>query len=461
MQYLLFLLFIADSDSAAESSTPKRSCSDSNDPMSPLCGLISIPVSQDDMQTISVTRKPAPPAPSRRMTRSSVSDTAKDTPTKLQRRLRSNSVLGKNGFSNSSEATNMSESSFPSKGAKVKRQKDSSQPPSVNGWNLRSSLSLSDSCNSNNMEGSSSSSDSDTEMPSRQTPRSFRPRKHPPKSKPTTPIRKNNDSESGADFGTTTELGAGSKKIKKETSSGVRSTTSSVKRSPKILRRDKEKIERLIRQGKHAQKQCSLVAPDLEEPPAYFTSIFSPNSTITRSKYKSGAIQLVKVNPIGIRSKTGLMSIKCPTTEEQVFDGPGARSTTISSNYPALLSPNGTSTLNISVECKTRKSYSELDLPYENGESGEGSTSWLRRRRNLMTSNNVFVALDMKASDETSLSPSTQTCDMHKVGHKMDMELSRVASITIESSCTSPLAKDAPDNHELNQSTGVKEENNV
>ena len=456
--------FPADSDGIADTSTPKHSRSDSNDPRSPPQSVVSIPVSKD----VNVSLLPAPRPPvavgsKRRMRSSKVNSDTK-------RQLRSHGNLDRNDLSEHSETTTEVKSPPVSMGPNLQRKQQVPQSHqssvSMNGWSNKSLQCLSDSGTSTVGGASSSGGDSDSEVVlSERKLRTSHSRKSSVTSKQI-PV-KESISRSRKDQGVTPtptavrkETLVGSKEILTATSSAQGSSSMQQQRSPKILVRDKEKIERLVKQGnqnQHAPRDLPRSALDAEEDVGYFTSIFSPNTTVTRSKSKSGAVQLVKVNPTGSRSKAALVPVKCPSVANQpdLDDANEPRAGTMTTNYPALLSPNGTSIMNISVECKTRKSFSELELPCENGELGDSSTMRLRQRRNLITSNNVFVALDVKAGDEASISQDAQNLDEQKVGQKLDMNLHRVASITIES-C--PVADDSSKCHELKEMAALEDD---
>ncbi len=400
--------------------------------------------------------------PKRRLTRSSASNSSSKS--ELQQ-LTSNRILGKNGFlKKPSESRTLSDDSVASlkliSDRTSKRLVSASGSSSLNGWDQ----SISGKCDRNNTGGNHSDSDASV-VPARRSLRTAaQPKKLPLKpveQSPTTKQIASSRVAATAEVPLKPVISGSSSKLKEHQPMATsKQNASTLKRSPKILARDKEKIERLIKKRKHTQNEAAL-GPNTnpEENPSYFTSIFTPNATVTRSKSKNGAIQLVKVNPVGSRNKTPVTPIECPVGGQQdvggVLSTKTGRGTTISNNYPALLSPNGTSTINISVECKTRKSFSELDMlcgETEESEGGSSSSSRLRRRRNLLTSNNVFVALDVKPSEQTSFSP-----DLQKIGPKLDTDVPRVASITIESGCTSPLVEDSKSCDELKDSTSVKD----
>ena len=164
-----------------------------------------------------------------------------------------------------------------------------------------------------------------------------------------------------------------------------------------------------------------ITAKDSSEISTYYTSLFSPDSMITRSKSKNPDVQAVHVSPIGSKNRSSASPIKAHQPPPPV---PISKE----GNYicsQSLLSPNGTNMLDISVECRTRKSFSGLDSEYAmNGSTTTGEE--------MLTSNNVVVALSMKeALDsnevfEGSMKMENGDCLSYELG------LERTASITIE-----------------------------
>lgn len=391
--------------------TPKRSNFDSNnDPRSPLCGVVSVPVIQDDKQHISIAHTPS----SLHRDRSSVSLSNESLLC-----LRS-SIPRRNGFSNHADSDDQMDSVCISKRSKAKVRP---QQPTINGCKLRSHGPVTCDYSNGTIHGNDAPDAEMTTINAGRTPVVASSSNCLQKSD----LSGKNDNTKFSSHSTIVSL-------PKE----VKTSSNSITHTANILPRNKEKIERLIRRpGKCIFKSPPVVAAKCsDEPTTYFTSIFSPDSTITRSKSKSIDIQIVKVNS-PVRNKSGLAPIKHPTSGYQVHGGLCTRSSNvpISSSYPTLLSPNGTNTMNISVEYKTRNSFSELDLSSENTGAGGTASARLQKGEDLLTSNNVIVALDMKADDEAGLSLcGGQSLVVQERGDTMEAGLRRhrVASITIE-----------------------------
>ena len=403
-----FFLATADSDSTAEMSTPKRSCFDSNnDPISPLCGIGFVPVVQDIEQHTSINHTSFS-----RSSRSSLS-----LPDESLLSLRS-SISSRNGFTKHADQDCQSDSP---KSSKVKLQP---QQSTINGCKLRSHGRVTDvysngNIHHNNAPGAEMTTNNTGRTPPAELSSKTCLQKAIPSGKDTTKY----DNHSRVASLSNEEKGS----------------SNSVTCAANILPHSKEKIERLIRRsGKCKPKSSSLsTAKYSEEPTTFFTSIFSPDSTVTRSKSKSNDIQVVKVmNPVGSRSKPVLSSVKSPLLGHQAHEGlfTSCSNVPLTSTYPTLLSPNGTNTLNISVEYKTRKSFCELDASSGNAAAGGTASARLQKGEDLLTSNNVIVALDMKADDESALSLCGQSSVVQESGDTMHTGLPRfrVASITIE-----------------------------
>ncbi len=146
---------------------------------------------------------------------------------------------------------------------------------------------------------------------------------------------------------------------------------------------------------KHSKKSATSPSKSSEKPVIYFTTIFSANPIVTRSRAKGSDIQTVKVSP-------RVKKRKIP---------PGSIPLSPSSALPSsdLFSP--TSKVDISIECHTKKSM---------GEFVTGGSSFL-------TSNNVVVSL--KFTDDGEI--KTGSSEAHNFILQPPAE-QRVAAITIE-----------------------------
>ena len=402
------IITTADSDSVAEVFIPQDSSLDNNHPRLPICGMVSNHDDQEDKPHSTINH-----ATLSRSVRSSVSLSGESSSPKFP-------VSKRNVFSNHADNHNDSHNS--------KRPKINFLPKSVtiNGRNLRSHGLITSGCSNGIACGSVASDTDDSATIANTAPTEIRNRK----------CLQQNVSH-GNSLMECNKLLTQSDTV--SLSNEGKGSSNSILRNANILPHNRVKIDRLVRRpGKQAVKSHSVIStksPD--ESVGYFTSIFSPDTTVTRSKAKSNDIQVVKVTPALSRNKTGSASLKCSTLGCGVVDGlyKGCSDTPMTNSYPTLLSPNGTTTLNISVECKRRKSLSELDLSDVNGEAGGTASARLHKGEDLLTSNNVIVAMDMNADDETVLSLCGQSSVLQKGDDTMETCLPRhhhVASITIE-----------------------------
>ncbi len=134
----------------------------------------------------------------------------------------------------------------------------------------------------------------------------------------------------------------------------------------------------------------------LEKPVIYFTTIFSANPIVTRSRAKSSDVQTIKVSPRSRAKKPKTSPISVPLA-------------TSSASTQDLFSP--TSQVDISIECRTKKSM---------GEFVTGGSSFL-------ASNNVVVSL--KFMEDGEIKTGTEEAQ-NLILHTPRAE--RVAAITIE-----------------------------
>ena len=130
--------------------------------------------------------------------------------------------------------------------------------------------------------------------------------------------------------------------------------------------------------GGSFRNRTLITAKNSDEITTFYTSVFSPDSMITRSKLKQpdSNIQAIQISPIKLKGRHGSGSPLRNQNALQLLTrqrnsggvgGGGNLAHVVSSD---LLSPNGTTPLDISVECKTRKSFSDLDIPCYGGVGG-------------------------------------------------------------------------------------------
>ena len=141
--------------------------------------------------------------------------------------------------------------------------------------------------------------------------------------------------------------------------------------------------------GTSAKCRTFITAKNPEEIATFYTSVFSPDSMVTRSKLKNDSnIQAIQISPIKAKGRNNSPLRHQHALQLLTRQANNSGPHVISSD---LLSPNGTTTMDISVECKTRKSFSDLDIPCAGVKTdGEASTT---KRAEVLTSNNVVVAL--------------------------------------------------------------------
>ena len=140
-------------------------------------------------------------------------------------------------------------------------------------------------------------------------------------------------------------------------------------------------------------------------------------------------VQTVKVSPQHMNPRSKLIGARArkPDYPKSVDLGVNHQQTLGSSSYTSeLLSPTSSSKVDISIECRTRKSLGEFGLP--GMESGTG------KRDPVLTSNNVVVALtftdDCDPENMIKTGTSVKSDAQNLILHPPRMD--RVASITIE-----------------------------
>ena len=197
-----------------------------------------------------------------------------------------------------------------------------------------------------------------------------------------------------------------------------------------------------------SNKRTFITAKNSDEIATFYTSIFSPDSMITRSKSKGGDIQAVQVSPLKSKGRNSnsaspirnnhayqILCGRLAPPNMSVDDDESPVAAKISSNLVVPtndgLAPN---TMNISVECRTRKSFSDLGLAGGDG-CGLGLAHKGLERGEVLTSNNVVVDLSMKAgehdgSEVFGTAPSKTVASLAYPHHKPRVD--RVMSITIE-----------------------------
>ena len=178
------------------------------------------------------------------------------------------------------------------------------------------------------------------------------------------------------------------------------------------------------------QNHSSLATKPSDEVTTFYTSMFSPDSMITRSKAKNSDVQVVQVSPVKSKSHSNSSSMKNHLSLS--LQGNNKKFNTSASSIE-LLSPNGTNIMNISVECRTRKSFSDIDISSE-GSNRDGCVSINERSGEVLTSNNVMVALNTKEDTDTNEIFGTRPMKLECIdclGYNKS-RLNRVTSITID-----------------------------
>lgn len=157
----------------------------------------------------------------------------------------------------------------------------------------------------------------------------------------------------------------------------------------------------------------------------------SNNAIMTRSHTKSDDIQTMHISPI--KAKPSLLTAECKCKTSRAVQLRSDSQIYISPMYtPDLLSPTSSGKLDISIECHSRKSLSDLELC---GVIGSKS----KQEPEVITSNNVVVALTV-TEDEQIGGMSVQDGQIHHSTPKLD----HVACITIETGSQSDEQSRAP-----------------
>lgn len=184
-----------------------------------------------------------------------------------------------------------------------------------------------------------------------------------------------------------------------------------------------------------APPKVRLAVPrDSDEVTTFYTSLFSPDSMITRSKSKSSDVQAVHISPGKSKSRNSASPMK-PRHLHELVQQQWANDKTAQypGSIPELLSPNGMNVVDISIECRTRKSFSDLDISGGSGDHNSSKDASGSKQGEVLTSNNVIVAL----KGEGDCNDVFDACPVKMEGgteglmyNKLRMD--RVMSITIE-----------------------------
>ena len=159
------------------------------------------------------------------------------------------------------------------------------------------------------------------------------------------------------------------------------------------------------------------------------TTLLSDNGILTRSRARSNDIPSVCVSPIKARPN----NFKLPASEHKYGTSRTVQlrndsQIRISPIYtPDLLSPSSSGKLDISIECHTRKSLHDLDL-----HSATPGGSQSKQEPEVLTSNNVVVALTFSGDDEQVTGLNRGGVGPHEMTHPPSSKVDHVACITIE-----------------------------
>ena len=159
------------------------------------------------------------------------------------------------------------------------------------------------------------------------------------------------------------------------------------------------------------------------------TTLLSDNGILTRSRARSNDIPSICVSPIKARPN----NFKSPVSDHKYGTSRTVQlrndsQIRISPIYtPDLLSPSSSGKLDISIECHTRKSLHDLDL---HGAAPGGSQS--KQEPEVLTSNNVVVALTFSGDDEQVTGLNRGGVGPHELIHPPTSKVDHVACITIE-----------------------------
>ena len=157
------------------------------------------------------------------------------------------------------------------------------------------------------------------------------------------------------------------------------------------------------------------------------TTLLSDNGVLTRSRARSIDIPSVCVSPIRPNSFKSPAN-ECRYGTSRTLQLRNDSQIRISPIYtPDLLSPSNSGKLDISIECHTRKSLHDLDL-----HSAASGGSHSKREPEVLTSNNVVVALTFTGDDEQVTGLNRGGVNPHEVAHPPSSKVDHVACITIE-----------------------------
>ena len=145
------------------------------------------------------------------------------------------------------------------------------------------------------------------------------------------------------------------------------------------------------------------------------------NSILTRSRARSYSIPSICVSPIKAKLKTLASENKC---ESSTIDD--SRNHISPMHIPDVLSPSSSSKVDISIECRTRKSLHDLDFKNVIADGSHGKIE-----PEVLTSNNVVVALRFSGDDEQVTGLCNGVCH-HELSRSSPSEEDHVACITIE-----------------------------
>ena len=186
----------------------------------------------------------------------------------------------------------------------------------------------------------------------------------------------------------------------------------------------------------HYQSQCDIEQPKVtgrhnkagtdSSGVAVYSPLFSINNgMVTRSRARSSDIQKICVSPIKSRPRSFTMDQTHGSSRTvQLRKDSQIR---ISPMYSSdMLSPTNPGKLDISIECRTRKSLHDLDL---RGVSGDGLQP--KQEPEVITSNNVVVALTITEDDEQVSTMNGRTLRSELLHHPPP-KVDHVACITIE-----------------------------
>lgn len=161
----------------------------------------------------------------------------------------------------------------------------------------------------------------------------------------------------------------------------------------------------------------------------FYTSIFSPDTMITRSKAKNSDVQAVHINTSPVKSQTPYHSTLSPLRCKIPSRAQEVSQEGILNIPSALLSPNGTSMVDISIECRTRKSFSD----FSDGTFRNGIRCDHHPKEEVLTSNNVVVKLGVNRDDKMFRGQRSK-CVEDVMAYDGGGSSKNIVSVTIDSS---------------------------